>query len=353
MDPRELKPRTTSPHTPPRALLVGAGAVGQTWAHHLGRAGAELHLLVKPAHAPGLANAQTLWELGLGRRPSRHALSGYTVWTDPQALTPDAFDVVVLCVSSTALRAGSWLAELGARLGRATLVTLQPGLDDLAWIRRHAPQSPVVQGMIGFLAYEGPLPEEALREAGLRYWLPPGSPSLLSDAPSDQTSDQTSGQTRDAPSPAQAHAALLRRGGMAARVTRSPVEHRSAFLTAAMMPYLAGLELSGWSMRAMRADAARMAQVSQSVQEALGVASQALGVPSPLPGALTRASALSAGTRLAASISPLPLERFLEAHFSKVGEQTLALLRSYVERHEGGAPATQALASELAVKRAG
>ena len=84
------------------------------------------------------------------------------------------FDQVYLTMSSTALR-GPWLAELVAATGNATIVALQPGLDDLETIiAAGAAKERVVSGVITLISYSAPLPGETrFPRPGMAYWFPP------------------------------------------------------------------------------------------------------------------------------------------------------------------------------------
>ncbi|MFO0632644.1 MAG: 2-dehydropantoate 2-reductase N-terminal domain-containing protein [Nannocystaceae bacterium] len=167
-----------------RALVVGAGAVGQVFAHHLARGGAEVALLVKPAHAAALREGMTLYRL---RRsgPVRERLQGLRILTAPSQAADTRWDQVYSAVSSAALRPATWFAELARATGDATIVFLQPNIDDREIATAHADPERLVDGMIGFLAYHSPLPgvsddrDRAGGEPGMAFWFPPASPSRL------------------------------------------------------------------------------------------------------------------------------------------------------------------------------
>src|ERR1700678_139755 len=109
-----------------RVLIVGAGAVGQVYGHHLVRGGADVEFLVKPKYLAEVAHGFTLYHLPNTEPDVLHAHA--------TAAATGAYDAVILTVSSDALRAGDWLAELARATGNATVLVLQPGLDDRAYI---------------------------------------------------------------------------------------------------------------------------------------------------------------------------------------------------------------------------
>src|SRR6185436_20748884 len=106
-----------------RALVVGAGAVGQVYARHLALGGATVTFLVKPARAAACQAGLTLYPLHAGGRPQRFTAP---VLTSLEEVARQRWDAVFLAVSSTALRDGAWLGALLAALGDATVVLLQP-----------------------------------------------------------------------------------------------------------------------------------------------------------------------------------------------------------------------------------
>ena len=70
---------------------------------------------------------------------------------------------------------GEWLAPLLEATGDATVVCPQPGVHVLERVGRFVPPQQVVSGEIGFIAYQAPLPGEAL-DPGTAYYFPPLSP---------------------------------------------------------------------------------------------------------------------------------------------------------------------------------
>src|SRR4051812_37346197 len=100
-------------------LVVGAGSIGQVYAHHLRRGGAEVSFLVKPRHAEEARRGFELVQLR-GRAPVR--LDGIQVFTAARGLP--RVDAVFLCVPGPALTP-SWIDELAAATGDAPLVFFQ------------------------------------------------------------------------------------------------------------------------------------------------------------------------------------------------------------------------------------
>jgi ketopantoate reductase len=298
-----------------RALIVGAGAVGQVYGRHLQAGGAQVGFLVKPAHADEARGGFTLYPLN--RRASRRAqperLTGFEVLTDAAAVAAQRWDQVYLAVSSPALRAGDWFTRLAPAIGPATLVLLQPGPEDRAFVLRALPPEQIVDGAITAVSYRAPLPGEVFPHPGVAYWFPPLARCLLS------------GQAARL----QPVLAALRAGGLPAARVRD-VQALATFVTALFMPVLAALEQVGWSFQELRRGD-HLRRAFRAGWEAVQVAARRAGRRPPLGLRLVGPWAIRALTRVAPLVTPMDFRDYLQAHFTKVGDQTREILRHYVE----------------------
>jgi ketopantoate reductase len=299
-----------------RALVVGAGAVGQVYGRHLQAGGASVAFLVKPKHAAELRGGLTLYALNRPRRQrvQPEVVTGIDVLTSVAEVGQHSWDQVYLTISSTALRAGTWFAELAPALGDATVVLLQPGPTDRAFVLQHVPADRLVQGTITVVSYHAPLPgEQRFARPGVAYWFGPFTKSPMSGP---------SGRLRPV-------VAALQRGGLPARRHRD-VARAAPFPTAALIPALAVLEESGWSIE--RLLAAGLPRAGRAGREALAVTARQhhTSAPWPLRLVLTRVG-LRALLTLAPRLMPLDLETYLRVHFTKVGDQTRDMLRHYID----------------------
>ena len=105
-----------------RVVIVGAGAVGQTYGFMLAASGAQVTFLVRPRYVDAMKDG--VWVYPEAKGPVR--------WTDYDLTTePIPCDQVWFCVSSTALPHCplDWPGALG--------VFLQPGLHDRELMRQH------------------------------------------------------------------------------------------------------------------------------------------------------------------------------------------------------------------------
>ena len=295
-----------------RVLLVGAGAVGQVYGHALHCAGADVAFLVKPQYADACRAGLTLYPLrGRGTRtPIRFA--GFDVLTSMDEVRAQHFEQVWVCVSSTAARAGL-LDDLAGAIGDATLVSLQPGIQEAAYVLERVPAAQVVFGAIAFISYQAPLPGEQVPEPGVAYWFPPGQPSPFSGPP-ERVEPIVAG---------------LRGGGCPARQVRDAARF-AASPSAMMMPLLTALELEGWSFGALRRGR-RLADGAAAAREALAVVSAHGGHGTRLLRLIMRPLVVRAVLAVARRVAPLDLEVYLRYHFTKVADQTRFMMAAYIE----------------------
>lgn len=301
-----------------RCLLVGAGAVGQVYARHLQLGGAEVAFLVRPKYA---AEARAGFDMyPLDRKDARREpvrLEGFSALTAADEVARARWDAVLLCVASTALREGTWLADLARAAGDATIVMLQPGIEDRDCVLECVPAERLLSGMIGMVSYHAPLPGESVPRPGIAYWLPPLAETPLS-GPRER---------------AEPVVEALVRGGIRSRLHPN-VPAALAFGGAVLDMHIAALECTGWSFRELRRDPTALALASRAAREAIAIASRRLGVRAPLAPRLVRPCLMRIATRLAPRLAPLDLETYFRVHFTKVGAQRRLGLRTHVELAE-------------------
>ncbi len=295
-----------------RVLVVGAGAVGQVFARHLVAGGADVTFLIKPKYADECRRGFVLYPLG--RRARAPVSIACPAIASAAEATNVHWDQIYLTVSSTALR-GDWLGELAGATGDATIVMLQPSLDDHAYIAEHVAPARIVDGTINFLSYHAPLPGETrFAEPGMAYWLFPGRAPFSGE-------DARVG----------AVVAALRAGRLPAK--RVPDVHTSnAFPSALLSMFVAALEASDWSFRGMRTGGnARLG--ARAAAQAIRVVGRALDQRVPFAMRIAaRPFALRMVLRIAPRIAPLDLEAYMKVHFTKVSDQMREGLRTYVAR---------------------
>lgn len=316
--------------SPMRHLIVGAGAVGQAYGIALQQAGHTVTVLARPRQIGALeAGVPVTWA---GWRRRTLTWKPAALLTNAAAVTPGRFDAVWLCVPTPALTQGTWLSDLCARAGGATVVVLQPGLAVDALFEGLVPPSRRVTGLIALMSWEGPLAGEP-GPPGVHWWLPPGVSCTLGGEPK-----------RTAPL-----AQALSDGGLRTRAMgRDAVARQGAFGSAILTSLVAGLEVAGWSFsRTGREQAAR---IVHSAREAAAVTAAVTGTPTPGGLRLLAPWLLRLALWWVPRLAPIPLEAFFAAHFRKVGAQTRDALATTIalgEAHGVPTPSLQALLAAL------
>ncbi len=289
-----------------RVLIVGAGAVGQVFGHHLAKGGADVTFLVKDKYADECRRGFTLYRLPK-LEPVR--FDGAGVVTQPGA----GYDQIYVTVSSTALRGGAWFSELARATGDATIVVLQPGLEDRAFVAEHVAEARIVDGTINFLSYHAPMPGETRFAApGMAYWFFPGKAPFSGPRAADVVG-------------------ALRAGGLPAKRVKD-LPRTSAFPAAILGAFVAALEAAGWSFQRMRGDG--LAKLgARAAREAVRVVEHERGHRAPLGMKLAaRPLVFRALLRIAPRVAPVDLETYMKVHVTKVGDQMHDGLATYIAR---------------------
>jgi 2-dehydropantoate 2-reductase len=307
-----------------KILLVGAGAVGQVFAYHLRAGGAEIGFHVRARYADAARKGFTLYRHGRKSATAPIAFGDFEVEDDAHGPLIEDVDQVWLCTSSQDLRQ-PWLDTLAKRLPNATVVAIQPDLDDRRILIERFGEARLVQGLIGFLSYQTGLPGETWPQPGVAYWLPMG------------LSTDFDGEAERACAVVDS----LRRGGLPARV-RSGIPATSALRSATTMPVVAGLEAAGWSLSDFSSGPGLRTAVAAS-SEALSVVDATLSTRSAGRRLALRAPLARAALSLAPRFSPFDLEAYLKFHFSKTAVQTRLLLETWIAHGERHGVATEHL----------
>ena len=300
-----------------KVLVIGAGAIGQVFARHFALGGATVHLLVRPRQEEEAKRGFVMYPLNRGARtrttPVR--LEGMTVHTDQDAALTEPYDLVVLAISSVALRSGDWLARLGASLGDAALLALQAGPDDAALIAQHIPPERTAWGMLAVISFQAPLPEQELPEPGIAYWFPLFSKLAFSGPDAIITPILRT----------------LNAGGLPAKRVGS-VPNEVAVAGPMLNKVIHALEVGGWSFQTLIRDPTLLSLAVQAMREAWATAAVTSGEKTPLGPRLLRPFMLRWTLRLAPYILPFDLEQFFHQHYVKVGEQTLLVADGHIAK---------------------
>lgn len=286
-------------------VVVGAGAVGQSYAAAAARGGAEVAFRVRRPTGP--VGRFTTYRLGQGR-PERSSFEAPLLGTDA-AVAAYRPDVLLLTVPSDALRAPGWLPPLLGAAPDALVIALEPTPEDAEVVRAARPGVRLARGMIALVAYHAPLPGEEVRfpVPGVAVWAPVRCPFA---GPPDARPDL------------EAFASALRRGGLRTRVVEE-LDSTSAFGSIALATWITALRAAGWRFAAL-AETAALGRAA--VREGTAVVAARLGAPPPWWTAALGPRAVRAGLAAASRVVSFPLETYLRVHFTKVGAQTRLLL---------------------------
>jgi ketopantoate reductase len=295
-----------------KVLIIGAGAVGQVYGHCLHRAGVEVSVFVKEKYAEECKRGFLLNRLRPFRAPRAERFDGAPVLSSVDEVAARKWDQVWFCVSSTAMH-GAWLEPMLQAIQGATLVSLQPGMNQSAFLKQRFPEEHIVFGAIGLVSYQAPLKGESL-DPSVAYWFPPFSTSPFSGEP-DAVKTIVS---------------RLRKGACPASSHKDAVQWASV-PTAVMMPHLAALEANSWSFAALIKSPLLMTAASAS-RQAIDIVSAHNQTRPPMTAAFIKPWVMRWLFRLAPVFAPFDLETYIQYHFTKVGDQTRYLLRDYTAK---------------------
>lgn len=311
----------------PKVLIIGAGAVGSVYGYHLSKGGAKVTFYVKRKYADALAEGIVLYPLKGPEAGQTIRFTAFDVVTPVTDLTGRSFDQVWICVSSPALMTG-WLDDLLPYVGEATILYMQAGLEDRAYMEARVTPDRLCAGVIQMISWQAPLPTETYDPPGIAYWWPKGK------NPFSGARGRVDEIVR-----------LLNDGGWASVIVPD-AQQKTMFMSCIMMPYMAGLEISGWKFKRFGKEGAKLASAAAREARAIlqpgGSRLVAWFISSPF--------GLKLVTWMMPKIMPFDVETYIEYHFTKVGDQTRAKLAHYqvMAKAQGqSATAIKALADRL------
>lgn len=313
-----------------KILIVGAGAVGQVYGWHLRQAGHEVTFFVKEKYREEVARGLTLYRLGYGRS-RRQDWPAVSVISSVQEVATQPWDQVWLTLASDALR-GELAGQVLAQVGQATVVCLQPDIEDGAYVRSRLPTpGQMVQGLITFISYQSPLPGGSGPE-GIAYFLPPLAPGLFAGEAARVGPVVTA----------------LKAGGISAKVVRDFAQ-AAAGAPALLQPLMAALEVNDWKLHTLNGSQHMKLGLAAS-REALTVAKAEAGANTGLLSLLLRPTAWRLIVPLSQRVLPMDVETYLKYHYGKVGVQSRLMLDSYIRlggQHGLDTQALQALRAAM------
>ncbi len=296
-----------------RILIVGCGAVGQVYGLALQKAGVTLGYLDRPATAVKLKQALDnggipLFQITYRRRqdPIPRWLAQYSVIMD-EAESRDFKPDQIWFTTPSPVYYSQWFREFLQNVPAERVVCFVPEGPRPEFNPENDLDRLVFAGTT-FMAWQGGPACGGGRPEGVNFWRPPLSIPI--------TGAQSA--CRDVER-------LLKQAGFRVSIGKRE-SHSQASATAVMTAFMAGLELSGWSLGRFRrsrwlglaASAARESVLSQI--PAAGSYSRAL------IGIFISQVVFFLATFLLPLLIPFDLEKYLRFHYTKTRDQTLTLL---------------------------
>ena len=292
--------------TKPKVLIVGAGAVGAVYGYHLSKGGAKVTFYAKEKYRASLADGMVLYPLKGPEKGQTIRFTDYDVVTPIDDLTGRNFDQMWICVSSTALMTG-WLDDLLPYMGETTILYMQAGMQDREYMEARVPPDRLCAGVIQMISWQAPLRTETYDPPGIAYWWPkPANPFSGARGRVDEIVD------------------TLNTGGWASTIVPD-AQAKTMFMSCIMMPYMAGLEVSGWKFADFGKKGSKLA--SQAARETRAIVKP--GGSNLLAWLISSRFGLRMITWAMPKVMPFDIETYIEYHFSKVGDQTRAKLTHY------------------------
>ena len=307
------------------ALIVGAGAVGQVYGHYLQRGGASVSYFVKEQYKEECEQGFTLYRCRRSGLGEAERFQADAIFTDFAELGEQQWDQVWLTVPSTALR-GDWLLQLRDVVGDATIVMLQPDLDDRDYIMNVFPPERVVCGVVNFICYQTPLPDlpdyhQDADKRGVAYLLLPMMPAEFSGSP------------ERVPLVVEAMAS----GRLNVKIEKD-ASRAYADRSAWMIPLVASLELEHWSFHNLQLSSSLNLAVD-SAKEALHIVAAKFGKRQNWTERLFSLFWVKMALPVMRFLSPMDAESFVKFHFVKTAPQTRMMLKTFIdEGHKLGQP---------------
>ena len=302
-----------------KVIIVGCGAIGQVFGLHLQKAGVELGCYDRPAVTEKLKGAlaqggMLLYQVSRSHRrePLTHRLANYQVLTDVAECQQFKPDVIWFTVPSPVYHS-EWFGEFLQKVPSERVVCFAPEGGRPELIPDNTNQDRMVFAGITFMAWQADLEENRGRPEGVYFWRPPLGIPL--------TGTKTA---------CRAVVQLLKQAGFRATMGK-PGSPAQGAVTAVMTAFVAGLELSGWTLRGFRNSPWLQRAARASREGVLSQLTRAGIFTKTMLGILCSRVIFSIVTRLLPLLFPFNLEKYLKFHYTKTREQSLTLLDVFAQ----------------------
>jgi len=295
---------------------VGCGAVGQVFGLYLQKAGVELGFYARPGSANKLKQAlehggMPLFQTSYFRRrdPIAHRLGNYQVVTDVvecQRFKPDQ----IWFTTPSPVYYSEWFREFLGKVPSERVVCFAPEGGRSEFFPENGGEERMIFGGITFISWQGDLEGSSRRPEGVNFWLPPllGIPLMGTEKGCREVEE------------------LLKKAGFRTMVHKKNFHKTLASVTAVMLAFVAGLELSGWSFGAFRKSLWLKRAACGSREAVLSQLSGTGVFTRTLLAILISSKGFYLATFFLPLLFPFNLERYLKFHYLKTRDQTITLL---------------------------
>ncbi len=321
-----------------KVLMVGCGAVGQVFGLFLKKAGVKLGFYARTASARRLEEARDeaglpLFQVTATKRknPIPHQLSDYQVITDLEGCRRFSPDQVWFTTPSPVYYS-DWYRQFLAEVPSERVVCFAPEGLRPELIPPGIDPTRLVFGGITLIAWQGDLAEGGDRVGSVHYWLPPVTqiPLMGAEAACRPVAD------------------LFQKAGVRAAIKKESFSPFQAATTALLSGFTTGLQLSGWSLRDYRRSPWIKRGAGAAREAAAGQLAKTSAIVRTVMRPLFSTPVFSAAAALLPRLAPFDLEAYLRYHYSKTREQSLHLLKVFIQDAEKQAVGTGNLCALLA-----
>jgi hypothetical protein len=296
-----------------KVLMVGCGAVGQVFSLCLQKGGVELGLFDQPATVARLKQALEQGGLPLfqisylhRRDPRPHRLKDYRVVADVTECQRFKPDQIWFTIPSPVYYS-DWFREFLERVPSERVVCFVPEGARPEFFPPGSRERLVFAGTT-FMAWQGGPQGGGGQPEGVNFWLPPLGIPLVG----------TEKACREV-------AQVLKKAGFRVTVGKQDSPGQAS-VTALMTAFVAGLELSGWSLGAYRTSPWLKRAARGSREMVLSQLSSTGIFTKALLGILLSSPGFTLATFFLPLLCPFDLEIYLKFHYRKTRDQTLTLL---------------------------
>jgi voltage-gated potassium channel Kch len=301
-----------------KILIVGCGAVGQVFGLALQKAGVDLALYDLPANTERLELGRSQGGLPLFQvsrqhqhPPMAYRLTNYQVVKNMAEIIDFKPDQTWFATPSLVYYS-EWFRKFLARIPCPRVVCYVPEGGRSEFYPEDG-QDRLVFGGTTFMAWQGDLNGGGGVPEGVNFWRSPLAIPLIG-------TEKACGEVK----------LLLKKAGFRATVGK-PDSHMQATVTAIMTAFVAGLELSGWSLKVFRRRP-NLGNAARACREAvLGQLPVAGSLKRFLLGVPVFAASFFLADLFLPLFFPFEIEEYLKFHYTKTRDQTLGLLELFIK----------------------